>query len=85
MVKRSEKFIRNSFLCSVHKIFKCKQLNYRLNCLCCHSFRLLENGAKLQIDSAHLIDAGVYTCQMSNVAGQLNVTYQLDVFSRNRD
>jgi len=45
----------------------------------------LENGAKLQIDSAHLIDAGVYTCQMSNVAGQLNVTYQLDVFSKNRD
>jgi hypothetical protein len=45
-------------------------------------YRLLGNGDKLQIDSAHLSDAGSYTCQMSNVAGQANITYQLDVFSR---
>lgn len=43
--------------------------------------RLLDNGARLQIDSAHSSDAGMYTCQMSNIAGQTNVTYQLDVFS----
>lgn len=43
--------------------------------------RLLENGAKLQIDAAHLSDAGSYTCQMSNVAGRVNLTYQVDVFS----
>ncbi|CAF1357382.1 unnamed protein product [Adineta steineri] len=47
-----------------------------------HSYaRLLENGEKLQIDAAHLSDAGSYTCQMSNVAGQVNLTYQLDVFT----
>jgi hypothetical protein len=44
-------------------------------------YRLLENGAKLQIDPAHLSDAGSYTCQMSNIAGQVNLTYRLDVFS----
>ncbi|CAF0852080.1 unnamed protein product [Adineta ricciae] len=43
--------------------------------------RLLGNGDKLQIDSAHLSDAGSYTCHMSNVAGQLNLTYQVDVFT----
>ena len=42
----------------------------------------MENGAKVQIDTAHLSDAGSYTCQMSNVAGQVNLTYQLDVFSK---
>ena len=44
--------------------------------------RLLENGAKLQIDAARTSDAGLYTCQMSNVAGQVNLTYVLDVFSK---
>ncbi|UJR25150.1 hypothetical protein I4U23_006509 [Adineta vaga] len=47
-----------------------------------HSYaRLLGNGDKLQIDSAHLSDAGIYTCHMSNVAGQRNLTYHLDVFT----
>ena len=44
-------------------------------------YRLLENGAKLQIDAARVSDAGLYTCQMSNVAGRVNLTYALDVFS----
>ena len=44
--------------------------------------RIIENGAKLQIDSAHLSDAGSYTCLMSNIAGQVNLTYKLDVFSK---
>ncbi|CAF3856205.1 unnamed protein product, partial [Rotaria magnacalcarata] len=46
-----------------------------------HSYaRLLENGARLQIDTAHSSDAGHYSCQMSNIVGQVNLTYQLDVF-----
>lgn len=53
-------------------------MNLIVLCLTC---RLLENGAKLQIEAAHLSDAGSYTCQMSNVAGRVNLTYQVDVFS----
>ncbi|CAF0772843.1 unnamed protein product [Rotaria sordida] len=66
--------------------FGVPEINYRWfkdekNLLESHSYaRLLENGARLQIDSAHSSDAGFYTCQMSNIAGQVNLTYLLDVF-----
>lgn len=52
--------------------------HYFLAFSCC--CRLLDHGAKLQIDSARMSDAGLYTCLMSNVAGQTNLTYKLDVF-----
>ncbi|CAF0756370.1 unnamed protein product [Rotaria sp. Silwood1] len=66
--------------------FGVPEVNYRWfkddkNLLESHSYaRLLENGARLQIDAAHSSDAGFYTCQISNVAGQVNLTYLLDVF-----
>ncbi|CAF3915835.1 unnamed protein product [Rotaria sp. Silwood2] len=66
--------------------FGVPEINYRWfkddrSLLESHSYaRLLENGARLQIDSAHSSDAGFYTCQISNVAGQVNLTYLLDVF-----
>jgi hypothetical protein len=44
-------------------------------------FRLLDHGAKLQIDSARVSDAGFYTCVLSNSVGESNFTYQLDVLS----
>jgi len=42
--------------------------------------RSLDDGAKIEIDSANLNDTGMYECRAENEAGHDRVHYQLKVF-----
>jgi len=42
--------------------------------------RSLDDGAKLEIESANLTDSGTYECRAENEAGHDRVHYQLKVF-----
>lgn len=44
--------------------------------------RVLEDGAKLKIEPIRESDVGLYTCKVSNIVGEADLTYHLDVFSR---
>lgn len=45
-----------------------------------HGLRLVDNGYKLLVVSAQLLDAGDYECIVQNAAGNASLQYQVNVY-----